>query len=210
MDLRAELAALKNGAITAIEQAARERDTTRIRILSDLLAGIEGDERAAAALEDRIRGHEERLKSPDEVATMSQPIKLTGVTSRKARGRALREELARRHALIPEKGVIYRTRSDSRVGIVTATEDPKKHTWFLGIPDTQFDSVVLRCQRTDGKVLDFVLPMTSMSGVWSRLSRSGGQVKFNVKRRNGTYQLQVPGGSPLDIGRFLGQYGALA
>lgn len=208
MDLRAELAALKNRAIAAIEQAAKERDTTRIRVLSDLLAGIEGDEKAAVALQDRVRSHEVRLSSPDEMLREPPPRK-TDARSRRERGNELREELARRHALTPEKGVIYRTRSDSRVGIVTATEDPKNHTWFLGIPDTQFDSVVLRCQRTDGKVLDFVLPMTSMSGVWSRLSRSGGQVKFNVKRRNGTYQLQVPGGSPLDIDRFLGQYDAL-
>jgi hypothetical protein len=206
MDLRAELAALKNRAIAAIEQAAKERDTTRIRVLSDLLAGIEGDEKAAVALQDRVRSHEARLSSRDEA--LREPPK-TDARSRRERGNELREHLAKRHALIPEKGVIYRTRSGSRVGIVTATEDPKKNTWFLGIPDTQFDSVVLRCQRTDGEVLDFVLPMTPMSGVWSRLSRSGGQVKFNVKGRDGTYQLQVPGANPLDIGPFLGQYAAL-
>ncbi len=209
MDLRAELAALKNRAIAAIEQAAKERDTTRIRVLSDLLAGIEGDEKAAVALQDRVRSHEARLSSPDEILREPPPHK-TDARSRRERGNELREEFARRHALIPQKGVIYRTRSNSRVGIVTATEDPKKpNAWFLGIPDTQFDSVVLRCQRTDGEVLDFVLPMTSMSGVWSRLSRSGGQVKFNVKGRDGTYQLQVPGASPLDIRPFLGQYAAL-
>jgi hypothetical protein len=209
MDLRAELAALKNRAIAAIEQAAKERDTTRIRVLSDLLAGIEGDEKAAVALQDRVRSHEARLSSRDEILREPPPHK-TDARSRRERGNELREELAKRHALIPEKGVIYRTRSDSRVGIVTATEDPKKpNAWFLGIPDTQFDSVVLRCQRTDGEVLDFVLPMTSLSHVWPGLSRSGGQVKFNVSRRNGTYQLQVPGASPLDIGPFLGQYAAL-
>ena len=208
MDLRAELAALKNRAIAAIEQAAKERDTTRIRVLSNLLAGIEGDEKAAVVLQDRVRSHEARLSSPDEILR-EPPTHKTDARSRRERGNELREELAKKHALIPEKGVIYRTRSDSRVGIVTATEDPEKHTWFLGIPDTQFDSVVLRCQQTDGEVLDFVLPMTSMSGVWSRLSRSGGQVKFNVKGRDGTYQLQVPGASPLDIRPFLGQYAAL-
>jgi hypothetical protein len=211
MELRAELAALKNGAITAIEQAAKERDTTRIRILSDLLAEIEGDERAAAALEDRIRSHEERLKSPDEAPMVSQPIKLTEVTSRKARGKAMREEFVRRcrRGLTPEKGVIYRTRSGSRVGIAAATELPNEpKAWWLGLPDTQLDCVVLLC-HTDKEVLDFVLPMTSLSHVWSRLSRSRSGVKFNVNRRNGTYQLQVPGASPLDIGPFLGQYAAL-
>jgi len=202
MELRAELAALKNGAITAIEQAAKERDTTRIRILSDLLAEIEGDERAAAALEDRIRSHEERLKSPDEMPTVSQPIKLTEVTSRKARGRAMREAFTSRHALRPEKGVVYRTQSGSRVGIAAATETGPNH-WFLGLPDTQLDCVVLLC-RTDKEVLDFVLPMTSLSHVWPRLSRSGGQVKFNVSRRNGTYQLQVPGAGSLEMGPYLG------
>lgn len=211
MDLRAELTDLKNRAIAAIGQAAKERDTTRIRGLSDLLAGIEGDEKAAVALQDRVRSHEERLKSPDEAPMVSQPIKLTEVTSRKARGKAMREEFVRRcrHALTPEKGPIYRTRSGSRVGIAAATELPNKpNAWWLGLPDTQLDCVVLLCRR-DKEVLDFILPKTFVREVWPCLSRSRSGVKFNVNRRNGTYQLQVPGASPLDIGPFLGQYAAL-
>lgn len=204
MDLRAAFVDLKNRAMAAVEQAAKERDTARIVALSDLLAEIERDEKVTVALEDRARSHEARLKSPGEMVRAPQPLRPAGPTSAKQRARAIREAFTRRHSLTPEKGQIYRTQSGSRVGVaVTAV-------WFLGLPDTQLDCVVLLCHTDNGEVLDFVLPMTAMSDVWPRLSRSGDQVKFNVKRRNGTYQLQVPGAGPLDIRPFLGGYGPLA
>jgi len=202
MDLRAALTELKNRAMAAVERAAKERDTGRIVVLSELLAEIERDEKAALALEDRTRSHEERLKRPDEMPRVPQPLRFAGPTSAKQRGRAMREAFTSRHALRPEKGVVYRTQSGSRVGIAAATETGPNR-WFLGLPDTQLDCVVLLC-RTDKEVLDFVLPMTSLSHVWPRLSRSGGQVKFNVSRRNGTYQLQVPGAGSLEMGAYLG------
>jgi hypothetical protein len=49
----------------------------------------------------------------------------------------MREEFLRRcgRALAPEKGVIHRTRSGSRVGIAAATELPNEpKAWWLGLP----------------------------------------------------------------------------
>ena len=208
MDLREKLADLKNRAMVAVGEAAKERDAGSIVFFSDLVSEIERDEKAAMALEDRAGSYEARLRGPGEMLGAAQPLRPIGPSSAKRRGREIREEFTSRHPLRPERGVIYRTQSSSRVGIAVATETGPNR-WFLGLPDTQLDCVVLLCHAGE-HVLDFVLPMTSLSDVWPQLSRSGGQVKFNVNRRNGAYHLQVPGAGPLDIRPFLGRYGPLA
>lgn len=204
MDLREKLADLKNRAMVAVGEAAtKEQDTGRMAFFADLVLEIERDEKAAVALEDRITNYEERLRGPGELPGVAQRLRPIRPSSAKRRGREIREEFTGRRSLRPERGVIYRTQSGSRVGIAVATETGPNR-WFLGLPDTQLDWVVLLC-HADEDVLDFVLPMTSLSDVWLQLSRSGGQVKFNVNRRNGGYHLQVPGAGPLDIRPFLGR-----
>jgi len=217
MDLRGELAALKNRVMAAIEQAAKGGETRRIMDLSGLLAEIERDEQTATGLEERLRSHRARLDAPHEVLTVAQPAQPVEATSARQRrkdprpARRMREEYQSLWSLRRESrgGAICRTPSGSRVGIGAASEITANR-WWSGIQDTQLDCVVLLCP-TDKGVLDFVLPMASFADVWPHLSRNeGGQVIFNVSRRGGSYELQVPGLGPLDIGRFLGQHAPLA
>ena len=127
--------------------------------------------------------------------------------SARQRGKRAREKLASEHHLTPEKGAICITQSGSRVGIATASET-KPNSWFLGLPDTPLRYVALLCQQS-GEQLEFILPKELVAKIWPQLSRSGGQVKFNVLRRNSSYQLQVPGLTPQDITGFIGAYGSL-
>jgi hypothetical protein len=212
LDLRAELADLKNRTLPAIEKAAELRDTRQIVHLSALLADIERDEQAATALEERVAAYEARLQRPDEVPAVPQPrqvVKVIGHMQNRRDprvARAMRVDYAIAHGLGNLGGTMYRTRSGSTVGVAAATE-VTPNRWFLGITPkhTELDTMVLLCQSGNA-VLDFVLPMTFLSDAWPRLSRSGGQVKFNVDRRDGSYWLQVPDVGPLDIGRYRGQH----
>jgi len=216
MGLKAELADLKNRTIAAIEQAAEHRDTRQIMHLSALLADIERDEQSASALEDRAAAYEARLQRPDEVPAVPQPRQVAEVTGHMQNrrdpraARAMRVDYAIAHGLGNLGGTMYKTRSGATVGIAAATE-VIPNRWFLGITPKhiELETMVLLCQSGNA-VLDFVLPMTFLSDAWPRLSRSGGQVKFNVDRRDGSYWLQVPDVGPLDIRRYVGQHGPLA
>lgn len=103
------------------------------------------------------------------------------------------------------KGRVYANAAGSTVAIAMATEDQRGNKWWLGLPDQEFTLVVLLCH--DAKVsLEFVIPVADVASIWSRLSRSGGEVKFNVKRENNRYLLTA---GPTDITRFLGSYAPL-
>ena len=98
----------------------------------------------------------------------------------------MRVDYAIAHGLGNRGGTTYRTPSGSTVGIAAATE-VTPNRWFLGItPRLELDTMGLLCQSGNA-VLDFVLPMTFSSDAWPRFSRSGGQVKFNVDRRDGSF-----------------------
>jgi len=190
MDLRGELTALKNRVMAAIEQAAKEGDERRIIELSALLAEIKRDEQQAVGLEERLGGHRARLDTPSEVRRTAQPLEVAEVTGGPQRrrdprvARRLRQDWERERLLTPERpgGAISRTSSGKRVGTAVATEDPRDpDRWFLGVQDTQLDCVALLCQAGN-ELLDFVLPMVSLSDVWPELSRRDRQVKFNVLR----------------------------
>ena len=208
MGSKAELDTLKTRAIAAIRRAADAGDTIKIQRLSNLLGEIEAAEKRATALDDDVKSYTERLDGRDKTRSHAlrakESLTTTGAISRKQFGKEMRERFAREHGLIPVRGAIYKTRSGSRLGIATAAETRPGH-WFLGLPDTDLDCVVLICEGHNER-LDFVLPMTSISSAWPRLSRSAGQVKFNVDRRNGSYRLQVPRNAPIDIGPFVGRY----
>ena len=78
--------------------------------------------------------------------------------------------------------------------------------WFLGLKDEPTDIAVLLCQDLQGKVNDFVLPVAELKSTWKTLSRSGGEIKFNVRHRQGVYLLLDPKGEPINISKYLGKY----
>jgi hypothetical protein len=132
--------------------------------------------------------------------------------SKKARGEMARRswiqgcKLHLRHV----KNRLYQTPSGSSVGIASATEneDKRPDRWWLGLPDQSYDVVVLLCEKSDGVVLDFVLPRSFLAPVWSGLTRSGGQVEFHVEQSGATVNFRTPGGW-LSITSYLGNHSVL-
>ena len=106
-------------------------------------------------------------------------------------------------------GKKYRTERGKSVGVASANELNKPHLidkWFLGLKDEGVDIVVLLCRDLKKNVHDIVLPVFTLGNAWSKLSRSGGQIKFNVRRRNGDFFLLIPGDNPIKVSTYIGNY----
>jgi hypothetical protein len=105
--------------------------------------------------------------------------------------------------LAPLRGAVFSTDGGQRVGIAVATER-QRDRWFLGLPEDGFDAAVLLCQTNAGKVLEVCLPNRFFERFRSVLSKSGGQVKFNVVRRDGHLFVTLPGRSPFQVDDLVG------
>jgi len=128
--------------------------------------------------------------------------------SPRSRGEKVRADWVRQKApsLVRREGKKYETMSGRVVGVAYARElDVKPDAWFLGYEDEMPDYLVLLCEEAVGQLLDFVLPPDIVGCVWKQLSRSGGQVKFNVIRSGCNFYLRVPGSQHLPINQHLGK-----
>jgi hypothetical protein len=129
-------------------------------------------------------------------------------------GREIREAFLERLTkggihLQQAKGVtIYRTKSGQRVGIAVATER-QPDRWFLGLPVGGFDHAILLCQRDKGDIIEIQLPKTFFEQYGSRMSRSKGQVKFNIARRGTGYVIKVPRTEGVSVSEFSSDYSFL-
>ena len=198
------LIALKDRCIAAIEEAAKIRDASEVLRLSNLLQEIEAALRGATALDARTKTLQEQLLSKPVGRVVGSGHRDVRGTTAKEFGRELRSSFAAELGLALENGTIYRTPSGSRAGIATARER-SPNRWFLGLPDDEhLDYIVLLCD-TETDVLPFIVPTRPVlwPELWPDLSRSGGQLKLNVGRRNGSYWLKIPGQSPLRLDSYL-------
>ena len=111
-------------------------------------------------------------------------------------------------------GIVYRLKTGDTVLIPAATER-RPNRWFLGVPFSTFRarriaSLVFLCKGGE-QALDFVLPASEVERLLPSLSKSNGQVKFNVVRvEPGRYELQLPHREPVDISRYLQDAAPLA
>jgi len=108
------------------------------------------------------------------------------------------------------RGRIYETSKRARVGIAYASEQAERpDKWWLGLRDEPYSVIVLLCQDGNGKLLDFVIPIQTLSPFWKVFSRHGGQVEFHVERAGSNYALRVPGGRSVPMNSFLAEYKSL-
>ncbi len=107
------------------------------------------------------------------------------------------------------RGSIYRLPSGVRVGTAVATERHRGR-WFLGLSEGAFDCAVLLCVESSGRVLDICLPSSFFHLHGAYLSKSGGQVKFNVAKRGAEVVLKIPSHAPENVTSFVGSITALA
>ena len=93
----------------------------------------------------------------------------------------------------------------------------RPNRWFLGLPENEVlerirnggVAVVLLCQSATGSILDFVLPPSKVQELVHTLSKSAGQLKFNVKKVGNRYHLVIPGRSLLDVSEYKGKLSVL-
>lgn len=111
--------------------------------------------------------------------------------------------------LSPRSKTVYITKTGKPVGIAFATERTSGR-WFLGLPIHDYFGIILVCEVDSSNQKHFVLPESFWVNYGELLSRSGNQVKFNIRERGGHYELLTLGGESVAINRFLDSYGALA
>jgi hypothetical protein len=215
--------------LTLIGEAARSGNVARIEKLTQAAKALTaksqntdfaaGTSAAAPTAEDTSNGIFSKLRQKYHIP--AQPPAASGApansrSTRKARGKATREDWlsARRHdgiLLSHVRGRLYENAKRARVGIASATEllrFPDK--WWLGLPDGQYEVIVLLCKDSAGTVLDFVIPWKFLDPIWISFSRSSRQVEFHVERRGSKYVLPIPGQQPQAIDHFMSNYGDLA
>lgn len=134
-------------------------------------------------------------------------------------GRRLREDyivqLRNRGVKIErDKGVCARTTGG--VWAIPFATERRPNRWFLGLPEADILQklsnsnlgVVLLCQAESGALLDFMIPHDILQKLVGSLSKSKGQLKFNLKKAGDRYWLVNPGVSDFDVSDFLGAVSA--
>jgi hypothetical protein len=214
---------------TSVTDRIREESFELLRTIAD--AASNGDTQAVLTLTERLRAADaliERLTAishdaerfldhdVDRPLTPTRPAAATvvlapspGAASVPGRGHGpeiraafLRTAAAHGVCLEPIRGAIYMAPNGKRVGIAVATER-QRNRWFLGLPEGGFESAALICQTSSGKRLDICIPPAFFAEHERRLSRSSGQVKFNVVRRDGRLLLTIPRSPPAGVDQFL-------
>jgi hypothetical protein len=109
-----------------------------------------------------------------------------------------------------------KTTSDLWVGTPFATER-RLNRWFLGLPESEVFAhlhnrglvVILLCQSRLDTLLDFVLPSNLVNKIAYQLSKSHGQLKFNLKKLGDRYQLVIPGHGTIDVSSYKSEFSVL-
>jgi|SRR5579884_560250 len=181
-----------------IEVAARKRDAAlvlalqrRLETLASLIRRQEEIDRTLATFEQGGLAAE-----PDTPITTTEGPGYDDnrEVSAKERGRRRREDFVRTLAskgvaLERLRGAIFRSPHGIRVGV--AYNRGKNDKWFLNLPEDGFEHAVLLCEERSGRVIHFSLPKEFLDEHGDALSRTNGQVKFNVRRR-GEFFLHLP------------------
>ena len=207
--IRDRLTDYQNGLLAKIGAAAKASDAEAILLLNGQLA------RTTALLSrmDDVGFEAEALLGNSDsrngraAAVATQKIDEMSVPGR-GHGIKIRADFLDRAAraglpLRPYRGAIFQSSKGRRIGIAVATER-KPNRWFLGLGEGLFDAAVLLCAPNSGKVLDICLPPAFLAQHGRYLSQSGGQIKFNVARRDAHTILKIPHKTPERVERFIG------
>jgi hypothetical protein len=210
------------------EAFKRIGDAARVGKVEEVnrLAAIVKDCDAAMALSQRLEAEKQRISTA--LAPEAQPIDKQSMSvaeassndfispqiSPRARAKDFRMKwIASTGLNLRRKGeVIFETVSGRSVGIPYARElEDHPDLWFLGLPDENFDLVVLLCEGAHGEVLDFVLPPEFVRAIWRSLARDGNHhVKFHLTRTGVNYALRLRGSILKEITGFRGKTSTLS
>lgn len=215
MELKEKLERLKTKAMNKIANAAGAHDTRLVSAYSAIANRIEQDERILFTLDDRIDSYEKELSEPPPIPAMGDEgpapeyFRATGRHIGQAKRTAFLDAgKTRGYQLTPIGPSVYKTPKGLKVALAFANEQ-RPNRWFLGVQDGSYDVVVLLCQRDSTDTAEIILPREFLSRYWATLSRSKGQVKFNVSRSGDSWWLLVPGHENQSANAFVGAYSPL-
>ena len=184
--------------------------TEKIKVIDVLLDDADFKEVTAKLITEKILGRRGNQEIKNNYRFDNR------VTS-KERGKQLREsyisELQGNGIRINLVDRIWaKTGSSLWVAIPTATTEWRPGRWFLGIPQGKLQdriegegaAIILLCQSASMIRLDFVVPPKTVEKIVSKLSKSAGQLKFNIKTVGGRYYLVIPHDNALDISEYKG------
>ena len=209
----------KNRILSSISRAASEGETEVVLSESEKLEKVEHliNRHSQIILElDKLKG--KKGAPPSSAGNIKQGVpkmvdvsRSTQLASSRELGVKIRNEFLKklegegvRLQLIKGK-TIFRTKSGKRVGIAVATER-QPNRWFLGLPDGGFDHAVLLCQREKGEIIEIPLPEKFFIKYGQAMSRSKGQLKFNIVLRGNGILVQVPGTDGISGTSFASNY----
>lgn len=193
MDTLEKLLVLREKARQEMEAAMKTGDMNAVIKYARMIKEADTGLQATSLAVERIST---QLESNSELSTSTEgdrPSSLADLPSRKARGKASRDEylrglLTKGIHLSRLKGRTFQTSSGKRVGIAYASE-VNANKWWMGLPDGQYDVVVLLCETGSGETLDFVLPPDFVNRVWRRLTLSNEQREWHVVKDGPNYEL---------------------
>ncbi len=213
---------LKKEILERIKGAAQKSDIESITCLGKAAEKCESLINEVLKLENRIKEFSASISSPlglkkKQNRVITEKIDSNIATYRlspKREGANIRNEWVKniqsQGVKLNGHGKRFQTESAKYVGVASANELDRSqqllNKWFLGVKDERMDIVVLLCRDLEKKVHDIILPVSEIGAAWEALSRSGGQVKFNVRRQRGEFTLLIPRNEPLEVTKYIGNY----
>ena len=218
MDPKNELTHEKSKLLKQIQLAAQRGNSREVLDAGEKLKTVEDMIIRCENLLKDISGLSiaNRTKQPttledrkNEIGSDVKPAETAG----RGIGRTIRQDFLKKASvnelyLKHVKGSIYETQSRHKVGIAVATER-NSDRWFLGLPLEGFEHAVLLCKPDMGEAVEVCLPKGFFSDYGAKMSRSGGQMKFNIARRGSEYTILVPGTDGVSVSKFIGNLSIL-
>jgi hypothetical protein len=131
--------------------------------------------------------------------------------SAKARGESVRSNWVNSNlgkSVTHVKGTLFRNGRGENLGIAYAKEaETRKDRWFLGLPETKFQTAILLCEPINGKLNALCLPSDFISQI--KFSASHGQAKFMVIKRAGGWFLAVRGAGEVPVTEYVNNLAAV-
>lgn len=216
MDIVAHLEHIREETWKSVIEATRNRDSANVARWNEVVAKCEALLLEARTLEEKVKSfeasHEFEIVTEHvaHVANLSKEVPSARVVGSQIRNDWVKR-LEQEHLItLTGHSKRYETVKRVSVGIAFANELkglPKR--WFLGLPDEPLAIIVLLCQSYQSKLYDLVIPVDELGDAWDYLSRSKGQIKFNVKESNNEMLLLVPRRQSKVVTQYIGNYSPL-
>ena len=218
MDILADLKKEKSKILSKISRAAEVGKTDLLLLESEKLKRVEflmnNYTQIAAELRE-LQADKPNLQtisnSTQFTIRQNDEMRLSTAASSRELGHEIRKKFLKKlegkgiHLGLIKGKTLYRTKSGKRAGIAVATER-QPNRWFLGLPDGSFDHAVLLCQSENRDIIEVLLPDRFFQDHGEAMSRSKGQLKFNVVKRDRDVLILVPGTDGVSASAYPSNY----